>query len=97
MTYVVLAGEYMATLGGEEEKRRFHQARKGEFADGVRNAQSAWFPDAKVEVRACEGLVAATANGDMDLAQNPEFYPILQQIKSDVDALKRQSDQKVDP
>lgn len=90
--YVNAALEYMADIEdfisstrGEPARRDFRAARKAEFVDSTRKSEAVWFPDGHIDEASCRHLAAFVASGSLDVDQNAEFFPILQQLKAEAD------------
>lgn len=88
--YVNAALKYMARIEdmlgathGEAARQQFRDDRKREFVSATHQAQSVWFPDAMVTDAGCLKLAAALDSGELDLRRQAEFFPILQQLKSE--------------
>ena len=65
--------------------QKFRDDRGREFAKAAREAEAVWFPDATIGETSCLRLAASVRSGELDLDKHGEFFPTLQEIKTEMD------------
>lgn len=78
---------YLAVMEGQAEQAQgtgagaaFRAERKAEFAQGARETQLAWFPEALVDEARCQQVVALVESGVYDVGRHPKVAASLSEI-----------------
>lgn len=92
--YVDAAFAYLATIEamlevsqGQAARKAFRRDRQADFARAASSTESVWFPEEKVDPSSCLNLAGHLADGSLDFDQNAEFFPLLVQIKADMEQI----------
>lgn len=81
--------DHMAANQGEEARKKFRDDRKADFTQATHTTEAVSFRDGKIDSESCLNMANHAADGSMDLDKNKEFFPMLQEIKTDMDGSSR--------